>query len=68
MAQAAEMMVDFEAIARDAAERSGLPIKTVSTALEAAFASVADHLAKGRTVHLADLGTFSVPPKQKRRK
>jgi nucleoid DNA-binding protein len=68
MAQAAEVTVDFEAIARDAAERSGLPIKTVSIALEAAFASVAEHLAKGRTVHLADLGTFSVLPKQKPRK
>jgi nucleoid DNA-binding protein len=61
-------VIDHEQIAREAAAASGLPIKTVSNAMDAVLAAVADNLSKGHTVQLGGFGTFSVPQKEKRAK
>ena len=65
---AKKTLVDHEQIAREAAKATNLPIKTVSEAMEAVLAVVADNLSKGNAVHLGGFGTFSVPQKEKRAK
>jgi len=61
-------IIDHEQIAREAAKAANLPIKTVSEAMDAVLAAVADNLSKGSTVQLGGFGTFSVPQKEKRAK
>jgi nucleoid DNA-binding protein len=67
MTQDPRDIIDLEHIVRGVAAKSGQDIKAVKPICDALLASISNELKNGKTVRLADFGTFSVPKKTKRK-
>ena len=67
MTEDPRQIVDREAIVRSVAAKTATDIKSVTPICDALLEAIGDELKKGKTVRLADFGTFSVPKKTKRK-